>query len=549
MKYKTMKTDIQIQDEATLLPIATVAKGLKLKSSYLSPFGYHMAKIEAKPKKQKGKLIFVSAVNPTSAGEGKTTVAIGLADAIKQLDKSVALALREPSVGPVFGIKGGAAGGGYAQIAPMQEINLHFTGDMHAITSANNLLCAMIDNHIHWGNDLGIDIITFKRCLDLNDRALRNVRVGGGYIERDDNFTITAASEIMAILCLAADEADLIVRLGQIVIGYKDDGTAITAKDLKADGAMAVLLKDAIKPNLVQTLEGTAAFVHGGPFANIAHGCNSIIATKTALGLADYVVTEAGFGADLGAEKFLNIKCRQAMLKPSCVVLVASIRALKALGGKTGDLTQVDMSALKEGSSNLIKHIDNMRQHFCLNCVVAINSFYTDTAEETAYIKELCTNIGVVCEESRCFINGGKGSIALAKAVLETCEKQPSKLNLTYEASDTLKHKIESVAKNIYGADGVLFSEKALESINKFANNDYAQFPICIAKTQYSLSDNKELLGAPTNFKITVRDVELRAGARFFVILCGDVLLMPALSKNPAALNMKVTDGKIEGLF
>jgi len=543
-----MKTDIQIQQEAKFLPIEKLAKKLALKKEDLYFYGPLMAKVEVKPKAQKGKLILVSAINPTKAGEGKTTIAIGLADALTHLGKKAALALREPSLGPVFGIKGGATGGGFSQVAPMEQINLHFTGDMHAITAANNLLSAMIDNHIHWGNDLKIDTIAFKRCVDLNDRALRNVSVGGGYIQRRDNFTITAASEIMAILCLASDADDLLVRLGRIVIGYTKGNNSITAKDLGADGAMAVLLKDAIKPNLVQTLEGTAALIHGGPFANIAHGCNSIIATKTALGLADFVVTEAGFGADLGAEKFLNIKCREANITPNAVVMVASIRALKALGGKEGDLGAIDMAALEAGCKNLQKHVENMRIEFGLPCVVAINSFYTDTAVELDFLKNFCRLIEAPYAESKCFVNGGKGSVELAEIVLKAIDAKNNFKN-TYELTDSLKEKIEAVALKVYGANGVDFSDTALNSIEKFNDPKYSKFPICIAKTQYSLSDSAKLLGAPKDFKITVRDIELRAGAGFFVVLCGDMLLMPALSKAPAALGMRVVDGKVEGLF
>jgi len=543
-----MKTDIQIANEAKLLPIEKVAAKLGVKKSELYMYGPAMAKLTSSPRKAKGKLILVTAVNPTSAGEGKTTMAIGLADALSQIGKKTCLALREPSLGPVFGIKGGAAGGGYAQVVPMQEINLHFTGDMHAITSANNLLSSMIDNHIHWGNELGIDTVTFQRCLDLNDRALRHVKVGGGYIERADCFTITAASEIMAILCLAADADDLAVRLGQIVAGYTKNGVPVTARQLGADGAMAVLLKDAAKPNLVQTLEGTPCVAHGGPFANIAHGCNSIIATKTALGLSDYTVTEAGFGADLGAEKFLNIKCRAANLKPDAVVVVATIRALKALGGKTGSLSEADISALEKGAENLKKHIENMRGEFGLPVVVCINAFYADTADEIKFVRSVCKGLGVACEESRCFIEGAKGSVDLAKAVVAACGKSGN-FTFTYKADAPIKEKIEAVAVKIYGADKVEFSQTALDSMDKFNRPEYRDYPICIAKTQYSLSDNPKLLGAPAGFKLSVRDIELRAGARIFVVLAGDMLLMPALSKTPAALGMRVADGKIEGLF
>jgi len=544
-----MKTDLEIQQETTLLPIERVAEKAGIYKAQLSPYGNFMAKVLPMPSKKVGKLVLVTAINPTAAGEGKTTVAIGLGDALKKIGTKVCLALREPSLGPVFGIKGGATGGGYAQVGPMEEINLHFTGDMHAITSANNLLCSMIDNHIYWGLEPKIRKVSFKRCLDMNDRALRAVEVGKTSKARQESFTITAASEIMAILCLANDEKDLIDRLEKIAVGTSDTGAIVTAKDIGAVGAMAILLKEVLKPNLVQTLEGTPALIHGGPFANIAHGCNSIIATKTALGVANVVVTEAGFGADLGAEKFLNIKCRSANIEPNCVVIVASLKALKALGGKTGDLSKPDRHALIYGSKNLEKHISNIHDHFGLECVVAINSYHTDTQEEVAIVKDMCSQLGVPCEMAASFANGAKGSLNLAKSVMQVIKK-PSNFKFSYSPNDTIKQKIETIATKIYGADRVEYSKEALSAIVRFSENpEFASYPICIAKTQYSLSDNPKLLAAPEGFAIKVKDIELRAGAKMLVVICGDMLLMPALSKAPSALGMKLTDGKVEGLF
>jgi len=547
-----MKTDICIARETKLQKIETVAKKIGIKGDDLFLHGDYACKLKNSNfdnvKIKKSKLILVTAINPTKAGEGKTTVSIGLADALNKLNVKVALALREPSLGPVFGVKGGAAGGGYAQIAPMDDINLHFTGDLHAISSANNLLSAMIDNHIYWGNELKIKTVTFKRTMDMNDRALRSIMCGIGYNERADGFNITAASEVMAVLCLAKDEKDLLCRLGQIVIGQDENGGNVTAKDLKADGAMAVVLKDAIKPNLVQTLEGTPCFVHGGPFANIAHGCNSIIATKLAMNYADYTVTEAGFGADLGAQKFLDIKCREAGLTPSAVVVVATIRALKSSGGKESDLGSEDLDALKNGFSNLQKHIENIASVYNLPCVVGINKFFSDTDAEIAFVKDECAKLGVAVEMISSFADGGKGGTDLAKAVIKAVA-QKTEFKFSFSLDDSLDTKIEKVATKIYGADGVEFSDKASKALEFFKNSKYSQLPICIAKTQYSLSDNPKLLGRPSNFKITVRDIELRAGAGFFVVVAGDILLMPGLSKTPNAENIKITDGIIEGLF
>ena len=543
-----MKTDIEIAKEAVLQPIEVIAASVGIQATNLFRYGNYMAKLTGKPIKPKAKLILVSAINPTAAGEGKTTISIGLADALSQTGRKAALALREPSLGPVFGVKGGAAGGGYAQIAPMDDINLHFTGDLHAITSANNLLAAMIDNHMYWGNALKIRTVEWHRCLDMNDRALRNTVAGLNFGAREDSFDITAASEIMAVLCLSNDENDLLERLGRMVIGTDSEGKPVTAKDLRADGAMAVILKDAIRPNLVQTLEGTPAFVHGGPFANIAHGCNSVIATRTALGYADYVITEAGFGADLGAEKFLDIKCRAAKLKPDAVVIVATLRALKALGGKKGDLAAPDAEALKKGFPNLAKHIENIRSIYGLPCVVALNKFYGDTDIEIAFIKAECKKIGAAAETAESFLKGGAGGIALAEAVV-AATAQKSDFKFCYDLEATIEEKITAVATGIYGADGINFSPKALKAIESFRGTEYEKYPVCIAKTQYSLSDNPELLGRPTGFRITVRDLKLRAGAGFFVALAGDILLMPGLSKKPNAENMRIEKGIISGLF
>ena len=549
-----MKTDIEIASSVDLNPISEAAAELGLKPEDYELYGKYKAKINKIKSEHFGKLILVTAINPTPAGEGKTTVSIGLADALRQLKHNVILALREPSLGPVFGIKGGAAGGGYSQLAPMSDINLHFTGDFHAITSANNLLSAMIDNHIYFGNKLRIKTVIWNRCLDVNDRALRNINIiydNNTVIgNRTDSFSITAASEIMAVFCLSSDFDDLKSRLSKIVIGYDEERKAVTAGDLQASEAMAVLLFEAFKPNLVQSLEGTPAFVHGGPFANIAHGCNSVVATKSALKLGDMVVTEAGFGADLGAEKFLDIKCRINNLTPDCVVLVATVRALKYNGGAKGLKTQ-DLTALKKGMPNLIKHIDNIINQFKLPCVVAINRFDTDTDEEIQLIQSACKSLGVEAIEATVFADGGKGGINLAQAVARKCSQQKTaEINYTYNLSDTIEEKINKIAQKIYGADGADFAPKAIKQLKKLTADGYDNLPVCIAKTQYSLSDNAALLGAPTGFRITVRDLQLRAGAGFIVAIAGDIMLMPGLPKVPNAVNMTIDNqGKITGLF
>lgn len=543
-----MKTDIEIANSVKLQPITVIASRLSIKADDMETYGKYKAKVQASGSKS-GKLVLVTAINPTSGGEGKTTISIGLADSIAKLKKSVALALREPSLGPVFGIKGGAAGGGYAQIAPMEDINLHFTGDFHAITSANNLLSAMIDNHIYWGNNLKIKTVEWHRCQDVNDRALRNCIVGMGYNLREDNFDITAASEVMAILCLSKDIDDLKNRLGNIVIGYNTSNEAVTARMLKADEAMTILLKDAIKPNLVQTLEGVPAFVHGGPFANIAHGCNSIIATKTALSYADYVVTEAGFGADLGAEKFLDIKCRQAEIQPDAVVIVATVRALKASGGKKDKLSSCDVDSLTRGLPNLLKHIENIMGVYKLPCIVAINKFSTDSDEEIDLIKRECAKVKAVAVTAECWEKGGDGGKELAEQVIKLANLPKYKMEFAYDLSDALVTKITKIATKIYGADKVVFADKAKKMLEKFASSDIEKLPVCIAKTQYSLSDNPSLVGRPKNFDITIRDIKLRAGAGFVVALAGDILLMPGLSSVPNAENMSINDGIIKGLF
>lgn len=543
-----MKTDIEIAGEAKLFPINSIAQSIKIDEDELICYGKYMAKLE--PKEGSSKLILVTAINPTSAGEGKTTISIGLADGLKRIGKKVCLALREPSLGPVFGIKGGATGGGYAQIAPMDDINLHFTGDLHAITAANNLLSAMIDNHMYWGNALKIKTVFWHRCIDMNDRALRYIEAGINYNERPDNFDITAASEIMAILCLSRDKQHLKEKLGNIIIGTNESGEYVTARDLKADEAMAILLKDAVKPNLVQSLEGVPAIVHGGPFANIAHGCNSIMATKTAMYYADYVVTEAGFGADLGAEKFLDIKCRTANIAPDAVVIVATIRALKCAGGKKENLSERDDAALSGGLANLIKHVENMTKVFSRKCVVAINRFDTDTDEEIDLLSCAVKQTGALIECASVWANGGEGGKTLAQAVIKICEEKSKPLTYAYELSDSIKDKIIKVATKIYGADGVIFSEKAEEKLAALKDEKWQSLPVCIAKTQYSLSDNPLLTGRPTGFKITVKDLNLRAGAGFIVALAGEILLMPGLSKIPNAEKMKIhADGKIDGLF
>ena len=547
-----MKTDIEIARGAKLLPVAEVAAKLGISADELEYYGKYKAKVASHGKKR-GKVILVTAINPTPAGEGKTTVSIGLADGMAKLGKSVCLALREPSLGPVFGIKGGATGGGMAQIAPMEDINLHFNGDFHAITSANNLLSAMIDNHVFQGNALGIENVTWRRCLDLNDRSLRTVRCGIGYNEREDHFDITAASEVMAVFCLAKDFADLKKRLGDIVIGTDRHGKAVTARMLKADEAMAILLKEAIKPNLVQTLEGTPAFVHGGPFANIAHGCNSVIATRAAMSYADYVVTEAGFGADLGAEKFFDVKCRTAGIEPSCVVLVATVRGLKYNGGvPKAETGKENLAALESGASNLMKHIENVTGVYDMPCVVAINRFVTDTDAEIALLKSMCELRGASVRLADVWAKGGEGALDLAREVCEAADGCTSRLKYAYELSESLKDKINAVATKVYGADGVDYTDEARRMMDELeADGAVAGLPVCIAKTQYSLSDDQTKLGRPTGFRITVREVYRRAGAGFVVAVTGKILLMPGLGKTPAAEGMTIDDKgeEIRGLF
>ena len=556
-----MKTDIQIAQEATMLPIKDVAAAIGIKEDDLELYGKYKAKISDElinrtKKNPDGKLILVTAINPTPAGEGETTTSVGLGEAFGRLGKKALIALREPSLGPCFGIKGGAAGGGYAQVVPMEDLNLHFTGDFHAITSANNLLAALLDNHIQQGNELGIDPrqIVWKRCMDMNDRVLRNIVVGLGSkmdgMVREDHFVITVASEIMAILCLADDMADLKKRLGRIIVAYTFDGKPVTADDLQATGSMAALLKDALKPNLIQTLEHTPAIVHGGPFANIAHGCNSVRATKTALMLADYVITEAGFGADLGAEKFFDIKCRMAGLKPDAVVLVATIRALKYNGGVPKDeLSSENLDALKAGIVNLEKHIENLHK-FGVPVVVTLNSFVTDTKAETDFVEQFCKERGCEFALSEVWEKGGEGGIDLANKVLETIEHKESNFKVLYDDSLSLKEKIETVAKEIYGADGVTYSPAAERELKRITDLGMGDFPVCMAKTQYSLSDDAKKLGRPSGFKINVREVYASAGAGFVVAVNGSIMTMPGLSKKPAAYGIDVDDnGVITGLF
>ena len=556
-----MKTDIQIAQEATMLPIKDVAASIGIEEDDLELYGKYKAKISDElinrtKKNPDGKLILVTAINPTPAGEGKTTTSVGLGEAFGRLGKKALIALREPSLGPCFGIKGGAAGGGYAQVVPMEDLNLHFTGDFHAITSANNLLAALLDNHIQQGNELGIDPrqIVWKRCMDMNDRVLRNIVVGLGSkmdgMVREDHFVITVASEIMAILCLADDMADLKKRLGRIIVAYTFDGKPVTADDLQATGSMAALLKDALKPNLIQTLEHTPAIVHGGPFANIAHGCNSVRATKTALKLADYVITEAGFGADLGAEKFFDIKCRMAGLKPDAVVLVATIRALKYNGGVPKDeLSSENLDALKAGIVNLEKHIENLHK-FGVPVVVTLNSFVTDTKAETDFVEQFCKERGCEFALSEVWEKGGEGGIDLANKVLETIEHKESNFKVLYDDSLSLKEKIETVAKEIYGADGVTYSPAAERELKRITDLGMGDFPVCMAKTQYSLSDDAKKLGRPSGFKINVREVYASAGAGFVVAVNGSITTMPGLSKKPAAYGIDVDDnGVITGLF
>lgn len=556
-----MLSDIEIAQKAKCLPIKEIAKSLSIEEDDLELYGKYKAKlplslVDKYSDRPDGKLILVTAINPTPAGEGKTTVTVGLGEAMSKIGKNAVIALREPSMGPVFGIKGGAAGGGYAQVIPMEDINLHFTGDMHAITAANNLLCAIIDNHIQQGNELSIDPrrILFKRCLDMNDRALRNVIVGlGGKLNgvpREDGFMITVASEVMAILCLASDIDDLKLRLGRILVAYTYDGKPVYAKDLQVVGAMAALLKDAIKPNLVQTLENTPALMHGGPFANIAHGCNSVTATKLGLKLADYCITEAGFGADLGAEKFLDIKCRYAGLKPSCIVIVATIRALKYNGGVAkSDLKYENVSALEKGIVNLQTHIENMKK-YGVPVVVAINRFMTDTDEEIKVIEDFCEKQDVLVSLTEVFANGGNGGVDLAEKVVKTIEEKPSDFKPLYDAELPIKEKLDIIAREIYRADGVVYTEAAEKAIAEIEALGKDKLPVCVAKTQYSLSDDQTKLGKPENFTITVRDVRLSAGAGFIVALTGDIMTMPGLSKQPAAYSIDVdTDGNIKGLF
>ncbi len=556
-----MKTDIQIAQEAIMEPITEVAARLGITPDELELYGKYKAKIsdeymEKIKDNPDGKLILVTAINPTPAGEGKTTTSVGLGQAFGKLGKKAVIALREPSLGPCFGIKGGAAGGGYAQVVPMEDLNLHFTGDFHAITSANNLLAALLDNHIQQGNELQIDTrqVVWKRCMDMNDRVLRNIVVGLGNkldgVVREDHFVITVASEIMAILCLADDMKDLKERLSRIVVAYNYAGEPVTAGDLKAVGAMAALLKDALKPNLIQTLEHTPALVHGGPFANIAHGCNSVRATKTALKMADYCITEAGFGADLGAEKFYDIKCRMAGLKPAATVLVATIRALKYNGGvPKAELSTPNMDALKKGIVNLEKHIENL-QKYGVPVVVTLNSFVTDSEEEIAFVRQFCEDRNCEFALSEVWAKGGEGGIALAEKVLETIEKKESNFHVLYEDELSIKDKITKVAKEIYGAESVNFAPAAIKQISQIEKIGYGNFPVCMAKTQYSLSDDPALLGRPEGFELNVREVYVSAGAGFVVVLTGAVMTMPGLSKQPAAYGIDVDDdGKIVGLF
>lgn len=555
-----MKTDVEIAQEADMLPIGKVARSLDIDDDDLELYGKFKAKISPAAwnkvkSKPDGKLILVTAINPTPAGEGKTTTSVGLADAFHKMGKKVAVALREPSLGPCFGLKGGAAGGGYAQVVPMEDINLHFTGDFHAITTAHNLLAAVIDNHIQQGNELDLDVrrIAWKRVVDLNDRALRHVVIGMGGkahgVPRETGFDITVASEMMAILCLSKDLEDMKKRLGSIVIGYTRSGRAVVADELNVTGALTLLFKDAIKPNLVQTLEGTPALIHGGPFANIAHGCNSIMATRYALKFADIVVTEAGFGADLGAEKFLDIKCRFAGLVPSAVVIVATVRALKMHGGLAkNELNRVDMKALEKGLENLTKHIETVKA-YGLPAVVAINAFPTDTKEELSFVEQKCNELGAEVALSEVWAKGGEGGIALAEKVLSAMEK-PNSFNFAYDINQSIPEKIEAVVKRVYGGDGVVFTGAAQKQLEEIEALGFDKMPVCLAKTQYSLTDDPTRLGRPTGFNITVKELRISAGAGFIVALTGDILTMPGLPKKPAAENMDIDiNGKITGLF
>ena len=555
-----MMTDLEIAQSVQMRPITEIAATAGIDEAYLEQYGRYKAKVSSallreSPRKN-GKLILVTAITPTPAGEGKTTTTVGLADGLRKLGKNAVVALREPSLGPVFGLKGGAAGGGWAQVVPMEDINLHFTGDFHAIGAANNLLCAMVDNHIYQGNALGIDpkSIPLHRCVDMNDRQLRYTVDGiGGRVNgvpREDSWDITVASEVMAVFCLAESVADLKARLGRIIVGYTYDGAPVTASDIKAVGAMTALLRDAISPNLVQTLEGTPAFVHGGPFANIAHGCNSVIATRMALKLGDYAVTEAGFGADLGAEKFLDIKCRTAGLEPDAVVIVATVRALKMHGGKAKtDLGSEDLAALERGLPNLLRHVSNIRDVYGLPSVVAINRFPTDTDAELALVVQKCAELGVKAVESNAWAQGGAGARALAEEVVQLCE-QPHTFRFSYALDGSIEEKLEAIATRIYRADGVAFTPAAKKQIAQLSALGFGELPVCVAKTQYSFSDNPALLGAPEGFTVTVRNVKVSAGAGFLVALTGDIMTMPGLPKRPAAENIDVDEtGKIIGLF
>ncbi len=557
----TMKSDIEIAQSISPKHIKEISEKAGISENYLEQYGNNKAKVDLNifkelEKKPNGKLILVTAINPTPAGEGKTTTTVGLADGFQKLGKNVMVALREPSLGPVFGIKGGAAGGGYAQVIPMEDINLHFTGDFHAIGAANNLLCAMLDNHIYQGNSLNIDVrkITFKRCVDMNDRQLRNITNGlGGRVNgvpREDGYDITVASEIMAVVCLSKDISDLKKRLANIIVGYSFDDTPVTAGQLKAEGAMAALLKDAIKPNLVQTLEGTPALIHGGPFANIAHGCNSIIATKLALKLSDYTITEAGFGADLGAQKFLDIKCRVSGLSPSAVVVVATVRALKHHGGCPKDMLSTEnIDYLEKGLPNLERHINNISKVYSLPCVVAINRFPTDSEAELELIATSCEKLGINVKLSEVWAKGGEGGTELAKKVIELCET-PSNLSLSYDDSLSIEEKINEVAKKIYGAKKAELSPQAKKQAQKLDEMGYSNLPVCIAKTQYSFSDNPALIGAPNDFIVTVKNLKVSAGAGFIVVLTGDIMTMPGLPKVPSAEKIDVDiNGTISGLF
>ena len=556
----SFKTDIEIAQEATPLKVTEIAKSCGIDEKYIELYGNYKAKIDynmlKETDKPDGKLILVTAITPTPAGEGKTTTSVGLADGLRAIGKNAVVALREPSLGPVFGVKGGAAGGGYAQVVPMEDINLHFTGDFHAIGAANNLLAAMLDNHIQQGNALGIDVkqITWKRAVDMNDRQLRHIINGlGGKaqgVPREDGFDITVASEIMAVLCLSSDITDLKERLARMIVAYTFDGKPVTAADLKAHGAMAALLKDALKPNLVQTLEHTPAFIHGGPFANIAHGCNSIMATRTALKMGDYVVTEAGFAADLGAEKFLDIKCRMAGLKPSAVVIVATVRALKYHGGVAkADLNNENLEALEKGLPNLLQHVDNVKNVFGLPCVVAINAFPTDTKAELDLVEAKCNELGVNVALSEVWAKGGEGGKALATEVVRLCE-EPNNFDFTYPLDMSIEEKLETICKRIYHADGVVLTANAKKQAAQLTELGFDKLPICMAKTQYSFSDNAALLGAPKGFTVTVRNLKVSAGAGFIVALTGDIMTMPGLPKVPSAEKIDVDEtGKISGLF